>query len=248
MKKIMVVLTAVVLVASLCVPVFAAKGDFVPSVEMKPGPVIVDQEVDGVPGVAVIITQDGKEIIVPEGALIITPFSKKADASDKTRKELEDAFDKIANAATLEDLLDGLQDILDSIANGTDVADLVVTDLFHVDLTGDYADYMKDGAKLRIKLKSDDDLIALLQQNGDAWKAIYGDLFVDNGDGTYTLTIDKLGVYAMLRDAVGASVDYDDPAQSSPQTGDMLWVLMTIPAALAIGGVFCLVMSKKQKA
>lgn len=248
MKKFMACLMAIVMMATLSVSALAAESDFVPSVEMKPGPEIVDQVIDGVPGKAVIVLPDGREVVVPEGAIVITPISKKDEADDDTKKELEDAFDKIVNADSLEELIDGLQGLLGQIADGTDAEDLIVTDLFHVDLTGDYAKYIDEGGQLRIKLKASDDLLALLQQNGDEWEMLHGDLFVDNGDGTYTLIINKLGVYAFVRDVVAGSVDYDDPAQSSPQTGDMLWVVMLISGLLAVSASFCFVMAKKQKA
>ncbi len=249
MKKVFSCVMALLLIATLSVTVLAAPSDFVPSVQMKPGPSIVEQEtIDGVPGAAIIVMPDGREVAVPEGSIVITPIGDKDKADDETKKALEDAFNKIQNAESLEDLMDGLQDILDQIANGTDVKDLIITDLFHVGLDGEYSELLEDGGELRVRLDGQDGLIAALKQNGDKWSAIYGDMFVDNGDGTYTLIIKDLGVYAFFRDVIGSSADYDDPDHASPQTGDMTWMLYVLPAVLVMIGFVCLAVAKKQKA
>ena len=248
MKKILAGMMAVVLMMSCCILTAAAPNDFVASIELKPGPGLVEQETqDGRPGYAIIVMPDGTEIPVPNGGIIITPLVDADDAEDAIREALEDAFEQLQSIGSLDELVDNLQEILDSIANGTDVDDLVITDIFHIFVTDEYREYLEQGGKLHVKLDVDSDVIAALKNIGDEWSALFGDNLIDNGDGTYTLIIDQSCVIAFARDAGQVDVDYNDPEQSSPQTGDFTVVMMIGAAALLGCAAVWFVAAKKQK-
>ena len=248
MKKILAGVMAVVLMVSCCITTMAAPSDFVPSIELKPGPGLVEQVTqDGRPGYGIIVMPDGTEIPVPGGAIIITPIVDADDADEAIRDALENAYDQLQNSGSLDELVDNLQEILDSIANGTDVDDLVITDIFHIFVTDEYREYLEQGGKLHVKLDVDSDVIAALKKLGDEWSALFGDNLIDNGDGTYTLIIDQSCVIAFMRDAGNVDVDYNDPEQSSPQTGDFTVVMLIGVAALVGCAALLFAAAKKQK-
>jgi len=248
MKKILACMLAVVMLVSCSMTAFAATNDYVPSIEIKPGPEVIEQETDdGRPGMGIIVMPNGEQIPVPGGSIIITPIVDKDKADQDIRDALEEAFSNIKDAGGLDELVKDLQDILDKIANGTDVDDLVITDIFHIFLSDEYNEYLEKGGKLHIKLQGVDGLIAALQNAGGKWGVLFGDMFIDNGDGTYTLVIDKMGVYALFRDAGKVDVDYADPDKSSPQTGDMTVMFMVAFVVLASCAAAALVIYKKKR-
>lgn len=249
MKKIMTIMLSLLLIASMVMPAAAATDDFVSSIEIKPGPGVVDTPTTGgEPAFGVIVLPDGTEVVIPEGSIIITPIGGKEDADEETQKALEDAYNDLKNSQTLDELIDNLQDILDQIAPGTEVKDLVITDIFHVDLDDEYEKYLDQGGVLKITIKSDADLIAsLLDANGE-WNTLFGDKFVDNGDGTYTMYITDLGVFALFKDAGSVDVDPDKPGVSSPTTSDNTLVLTVAGSVFALAAVLFFALSKKQEA
>jgi len=212
MKKMFSCLLAIVMLVALAVPVAAVTPGFVPSVEIKPGPSIVPQPGDdGTPSYGVIVMPDGTEIPLPEGAIIITPISGKDDADEDTKKALEDAF---------QDLVDGFEDLLDKLVPGTTPDDIVITDIFHVDVTDDFNDFLDEGGKLKVTIAPGSDIVNALKEYKDAWTALLGNELVDNGDGTFTLIIDKNSVIALTKDVTNVDVDPENPGVSSPTTGE----------------------------
>ncbi len=249
MKKILACVLSMVMLLTCTVTAMAAPNDFVPSIEQKPGPGLVQQQTqDGRPGYGIIVMPDGKEIAVPESDIIITPIGDADKAEDDVREALENALESIKDADSLEEIIKNIQDLLDTLADGTDADDLVITDLFHVGVTNDYKELLDKGGKLQLKFDGLSGLIAAMKKDNGKWSSLLDGLFKDNGDGTYTLIIDSEGVFAFLRDAGKVDVDYSDPEQSSPQTGDMT-VLMIVSALTLIAcaaAMFAFV--KKQQA
>ncbi len=250
MKKMMAVLLAVVLVMTLSLSVMAAPSDFVPSAEIKPAPGIVDQPTeDGTPAVGVIIMPDGTIIPVPSDAIIITPLEGADDAVPPSIGDaLDNSFDDVNNASSLEDLIDSLQDILDQIANGVSADNLVITDMFHIYLTDEYAKYLDEGGKLQLILRAPAGVLMTFADINGVWSALFGDSFIDNGDGTYTLIISDIGTYAFVKDAGKVDVDPDAPGVSSPTTGDKTTLYIVIGSVLMLAAIVFAYAAKKQKA
>ncbi len=245
MKKLFSVLLAVLMLATCVLAVSADENDFVPSIELKPGPGIVPGTTeDGTPSYGEIVMPDGTVIPLPEGSIVITPIAKADSAADEIENALKEAYDKLVGADSLEDLIENLEEILGDI----DAEDLVITDLFHVDVTGEYENYVDEGGKIHITLSATDDLIAALIEKDGAFKTLFGDNFIDNGDGTYTLIIDGDGIFAFLKNAASVDVDPDNPDQDSPTTGDTTYVYVIGAVVFAMMAGALLVASKKQKA
>ncbi|MBR5134223.1 MAG: LPXTG cell wall anchor domain-containing protein, partial [Clostridia bacterium] len=148
---------------------------------------------------------------------------------------------------SLEDIIDGLKELLEQIAPGTKPEDIVITDIFHIDVSDEYTKYFEEGGKLEVTITTPNDIIAALKEQGDIWKDL-GDNFIDNGDGTYTLLVDGDMVIALIKNASKVDVDPDNPEHSSPTTGDMTWVYVVSGLVLAGAAVVLFAVAKKQKA
>ncbi len=250
MKKLMALVMTMVMLVAFAVPAMAAENDFVPSVEVKPGPEIIvgtDDE-NGTPSYGTIVMPDGTKIPLPEGSITITPISKADSATEDIEEALKDAFEELSGAESLEDLIDQLKEILEEQFPGVDVDDLVITDLFHVDVSEDYEEYFEQGGKLELTISATDELILALNKKDSIWSLLFGSNFIDNGDGTYTLIIDGEGIFALLKNVLSIDVDPENPGQDSPTTGDMsyLYVIGGVLFTMMAGAL--LIVAKKQKA
>ncbi len=247
MKKMGSLILAMVMLVVCTFSVSAAGNDFVPSIEIKPGPGIVENPAESGNG-GIIIMPDGTEVIVPVSEIIITPIAQAGEADDHIRQALEEAFADINGASSVADIIGGLQGILDQIADGVVAEDLVISDLFHVDLTGDYAKYVEEGGTLTITFSASSDVAVALSKIGGAWSAVYGDSVILNADGSITMTINSIGVYAFLKNAAQVDVDPEDPGVSSPTTGYDFTTGVVIAVVLFAASAALFVAYKKQNA
>ncbi len=212
MKKIATLLLAVVLVAAMAVPAFAAS--FTPSVENK-----------GAPTVEKVVDKDEGDF---SGELIVTPVKDK-DTTTYTAGglRLEAVYGKLEQYS-----LRSLCKV--SAIGGVPVDDLVVRDLFDVGLTGDDANYFNTAGnylKITFKVSDASSLVgaSLFSVDGEKWSILEGTDMVKNADGTVTITIRKMGVVAFLYDN-GTIPDrnhkkntVDDGEHYAPQTSDPTW-------------------------
>lgn len=245
MKKSMTLLMALVMLVAMMLPVSAAKSDFVPSAEVKPAPGIVEKPTeDGTPAVGEIIMPDGTVIPVPGTEIIITPLAGADEAKKpSTTEELKDAYDSIKNAEDLEDVAD----LDDLIKDGVDPDDLVISDMFHVDLD-EYKDKLDEGGEFEITFEVDGDVVGVLVYIDGKWTVLPKDKFTDNGDGTYTLKLSQSCVVAFVKNAGSVDVDPEKPGVSSPTTGDMSVMYILMGSALLLAAAFFALAAKKQKA
>ncbi len=245
MKKCLTMLMALVMIVAMMLPVSAAKSDFVPSAEVKPAPGIVEKPTeDGTPAIGEIIMPDGTVIPVPGTDVIITPLAG-ADEAEKpsTTEALKDAYESIENAEDLEDIVD-----LDEwIKDGVDPDDLVISDIFHVDLD-EYKDKLDEGGEFEITFEVDGDVVGVLVYIDGKWTVLPKDKFIDNGDGTYTLRLSQSCVIAFVKNAGSVDVDPEQPGVSSPTTGDMTLMYVLMGSALVLAAAFFALAAKKQKA
>lgn len=222
MKRMISVLTVVLLCVSLVCPVFAANDTFVPSISEKDQPDIIPTP----EGYFALIYDKAGNIVgyLNKDCIVITPVSQ-ANTSTKipedSKKTLLDVHQK---------LLDGSMKI--PYENGTD---WVIRDLFDVSLLcDDHPQMLKDGNYLSITLDlgigEKAAVNIMIYENGQWHPAIKT---VNNGDGTVTVAIDRVGVVAV-------SV----PAGETPNTGIndnvALWVVLMAVAAAALVAVVVL--------
>ena len=121
MKKIVVILSAILLVVALAVPSFAAS--LTPSVEQKGAPTVVS-------------ATDADGNAFADGEVIVTPVSAADSADAAFADGLKAAYEQIKAAATLTDIAPSIGDYLKEIGSEASVEDLVVRDLFDVSVTG----------------------------------------------------------------------------------------------------------------
>ena len=229
MKKLALFLSVLLIAVTLAAPASAAV-NFTPSVEQKPAPT-VDTVTDsnGNEVSAIIRDQDGNEVHgVASGDITVTPVSALDQAAADISEMLSNAYEQIQQADTIADLVPTIGEFLQSIGNTvTQVADLVVRDVFDVSLTGTAAEYLaQEGNNITLRfdvgVAPSATLIVLHNYEGSNWEIIPDDRVVQNADGTVDVTFDSLSPIAFVVDSTetDTSASTDANAPTSPQTGD----------------------------
>ena len=230
MKKLALFLSVLLIAVTLAAPASAAV-NFTPSVEQKPAP-SVDPITDssGNEVSAVIRDQDGEEVhgvSIDSGELIVTPISQASQAAQAISEMLTNAYEQIQQADTIADLVPTIGDFLQTIGSASQVADLVVRDVFDVSLTGTAAEYLaQEGNNITLRfdvgVAPSATLIVLHNYEGSNWEIIPDDRVVQNADGTVDVTFDSLSPIAFVVDSTetDTSASTDANAPTSPQTGD----------------------------
>lgn len=207
MKKIVVILSAILLVVALAVPSFAAS--FTPSVEQKGAPTVVS-------------ATDADGNAFADGEVIVTPVSAADSADAAIADGLKAAYEQIKAAAKLTDIAPSIGDYLKEIGSEASVEDLVVRDLFDVSVTGAAAESSPITVRFNLGLSQSATLIVLHNYEGSNWEIIPDDRVVQNADGTVDVTFDSLSPIAFVVDSTetDTSASTDANAPTSPQTGD----------------------------
>ena len=230
MKKLALFLSVLLIAVTLAAPASAAV-NFTPSVEQKPAPT-VDPITDsnGNQVSAIIRDQNGEEVhgvSIDSGELIVTPISQASQAAQAISEMLTNAYEQIQQADTIADLVPTIGDFLQTIGSASQVADLVVRDVFDVSLTGTAAEYLaQEGNNITLRfdlgLAPSATLIVLHNYEGSNWEIIPDDRVVQNADGTVDVTFDSLSPIAFVVDSTetDTSASTDANAPTSPQTGD----------------------------
>lgn len=230
MKKLTLFLSVLLIAVTLAAPASAAV-NFTPSVEQKPAPT-VDTVTDssGNQVSAIIRDQNGEEVhgvSIDSGELIVTPISQASQAAQAISEMLTNAYEQIQQADTIADLVPTIGDFLQTIGSASQVADLVVRDVFDVSLTGTAAEYLaQEGNNITLRfdlgLAPSATLIVLHNYEGSNWEIIPDDRVVQNADGTVDVTFDSLSPIAFVVDSTetDTSASTDANAPTSPQTGD----------------------------
>lgn len=209
MKKLICMLTVVVLCIALACPVLA--DEFVPSISEKSAPELLSGKV----------VKDGQTVAeLEEDCLLITPVSK-ANQSDKIPDDAKNML-----LSVYAGLKDGTHKI-DSVSSG----DMVVRDLFDVTwLCSDHPEIVEPtGVHVELTFKlgvAKGEKIEVMTYKHGKWNAIVD--VVNNGDGTVTCVFEDFCPVAFLVSA--------DAEQGPSQTGDdamlILWIsLMAVAAA-----------------
>lgn len=230
MKKLALFLSVLLIAVTLAAPASAAV-NFTPSVEQKPAPT-VDPITDsnGNQVSAIIRDQNGEEVhgvSIDSGELIVTPISQASQAAQAISEMLTNAYEQIQQADTIADLVPTIGEFLQTIGSASQVADLVVRDVFDVSLTGTAAEYLaQEGNNITLRfdlgLAPSATLIVLHNYEGSNWEIIPDDRVVQNADGTVDVTFDSLSPIAFVVDSTetDTSASTDANAPTSPQTGD----------------------------
>lgn len=228
MKKLIAILTALLICVSLAVPAAAAKADFVPSISVKPAPnVVTFNDPEGVPAIGTIVGADGSVVgYLRQECLIVTAV---ADAKSSTeipsaaRTLLLEVYDKLTSG--------DMTIPYEKHGKNLDALNMVIRDLYDASWRcEDHPDVVApEGVTFQITfdlgVKANQTVYTMTYKNNE-WNPIVST--TNNGDGTVTCVFEHLC-------PVEFSVEGDS---SSSQTGDLgnepLWALMALGALAAI--------------
>lgn len=228
MKKIICLLTVLLLTVALACPAFAAES-FVPSISEKEEPdIVVDDE-----GVAGVIRGEDGDILdkVEEGCLVITPISKaktSTEIPEDAREELLYVYDELLNGdMTLPYEQDGL-----------DPETMVIRDLIDASWLCEEHPAMLEPEGVTIDLTFDigvdaDTKVYVYVYIDGVWTPVP---VVNNGDGTVTCTFEKICPIAFCVSA-GTGTPPVQTGDAFASQMNMWMVLMVVSAAALVAAV-----------
>ena len=202
MKKFIAFLVSVMMVTALAVPVFA-EGAYMESITAKPAPEVVG---DG--GVIGDVIDNGNDVgDITEGEIIITPLSEKDGLEDKARTNLEEAFGRIRSGGG--NYPKEMEEILGE--------NPVAKDLFDVEVVGEsLLEDLANGKEIRFTLNvgiGAGEPVVVVTYVDDEW--IMATETINNGDGTITVTLSKLGAIGVFVKGEGTT-EPNEPVGSEP--------------------------------
>lgn len=236
MKKFVMLLAAVMLVASMACPAFAAEDDFVPSITYKGAPeLVLTVDVDGNPVVGAIVDEDGKTVgYVDEDCLLITALSgidNESRLPAEAKAQLKDVYQK---------LLSG-----DMKLPYEGDKDMVILELVDASwLCEECPEAVEDegvvfNATFDLGVAKDVEVTVMTYKN-DAWNPI--EKVVNNGDGTVTCTFEHLCPVAF------AVATEDAPSETGDNSDMMLWGMLLALSAVGMATVSVLYFRNRKKA
>ena len=252
MKKILCLLTVLLLCVNLAVPVFATEDAFVPSITYKPEPElvpvvdedgnpVVDEDGNEYIGVVVEVVDDEVISYVATGCLEITPIAHVWDPEEEVPEDVEDDL-----LTVYDGLKEGTMEIpyqQETIQQVTDLGKkLVVRDLFDARWCCHDHPEMVAPKGITVKLTfdmgvmPDAELIAhsVDEQTGEWDEAVE---VVNNQDGTITVELEHLCVVA-----ISMAIDSGEPpVEEGPNM--LWWIILLIIAVIAL--LFFLLRKKK---
>lgn len=229
MKRILSFVMVVMVLMSLTVPVFAAAGDFVPSIDEKPAPTIKE---------IIVTTESGEfKCTMHNECIIVTPVSEITEEqrlSDATKQKLIDVYNQIKAASKLSDIFTNI--------DGVDK--MTVRDLFDVSSICDELDkiFPADGAKVKITFDlgiNKDTKVVCASLINDKWGT---HSVLNNGDGTVSVDFTHFCPVAFLVSSTEVG--------NSPATGDYfqlgMWIALLTVSVAAIAVLTVIVLRKKE--
>ena len=190
MKKLICLITALMMFMMVTVPAFAAEDDFVPSIEIKDGPEVEDAVIGG-------------ENV--GSSMVITSVLQAQDQSTGITQEER------------EHLLNVYNGVLNNEIKAPNAGDnYVIQNMVDVSfIGGNYEEEIEQGNStvtitFNLGVHPATNVAVYVYDNGEWIDAIS---VVNNGDGTVTVVLDRLGVVSFCVDA--------DAETAPPATGDL---------------------------
>ncbi len=230
MKKLTVFLLAMALAASTAISTSAV--EFTPSVQGKEAPsVVVTKDENGKEVYAKIVNKNGEVVnLVGKIGMTVTPVSKVNEASEKISDALGNAYEQVKAATSLTDLVPQISEFLSKTSENIKAEDMVVRDLFDVDIDDATRELLKDGSSIEIAfdlgVSADEFVVCLHNIGGDQWEVIDANKVINNGDGTVSVQFTSLSPIAFAVQKSGTTVEKsttmveeDADAKPNPNTG-----------------------------
>ena len=251
MKKIICLLTVLVLCMCLVVPAFAAENEFVPSITYKPNPEIVpvpDAPEEDIIGV--VRNEDGDIIdYVGHGCLMVTPIAYVWDEEIEVAPDVERLLTFL-----YEELSSNKMEIpYEKHEANLDPANMVIRDLFDARWVCEEHRKMIEDEGITFEITFDLGVVAdteifvmTYDEEGNEWSPIVKT--VNNGDGTVTCTFEHLCVveFSMLTAPAAPAASTNAPAEDAQEPANLLpWIIALGLAVVAF--VVVLVVSKNKK-
>lgn len=230
MKRVIVCITVLVMLLSLCVPAMAA--DFTPSVGNKPAPDIVPTPGgdEGKTAIGVLRDENNKIIgYIYEDCIVITPVSQ-VDKSNKIPQAAKDLLKDIYEKLTNGQMTLPYQDVNPNL----NPSNMVIRDLFDASwLCAEHPELLdKPGTTLQLTFDLDVapgvEVVTMTYVNGK-WVPVVST--VNNGDGTVTCVFEQICPIAF-----SVRTDVTKPEQ----TGDLSmlpWLIICLCAMAALVAV-----------
>ena len=243
MRKVLCMLTVLLLCMSMVLPVFATQDGFVPSITYKPNPELVSVVgEDGKEYIGVIRDAEGKIIdYVGHGCLLITPVAHIWDEEIEVPQDVEDLLRFV-----YEGLNDGSITVpYEKHEADLDAANMVIRDLFDARWACKEHPKMLEPEGVVLELTFDLGVIADAQIFCQTYDEAAKDWFpivsvVNNGDGTVTCVFEHLCAIEFSMPLTSVVV----PTEETAKPNATPWIVLLIAAAGATVGV---VVAKSKK-
>jgi len=229
MKRVISVLSVIMLLMTLVCPVFVQASDFTDSVPNKDAPDIVPvKNPEGGDSQGTIKDDNGIIEYLEENCIVITPVSEANTSElipEEARKTLLDVYKQLS---------DGTMELpVQMIDPGLVPEDIVIRDLFDASwLCSDHpVKVTPEGIYVEITFNmgvdEEEEIYCMLYENGE-WEPAVN--VTNNGDGTVTVLLEHLGVIAFGVEQDGPPTQSGD--NSGPQV--IMWVILMVVSAAAL--------------
>lgn len=189
MKKTITSICAVLTAAMLVLPVSAAK--YTPSVTQKGAPTAFTPSVQ----------QKGAPTVEQTGARV-TALVDLSKASKEVQEAVEEAYKVIAEAESLEKAVPTLADVLKEMDTDLTAEDLVVRDLFYLELEKELEETLEKEKEVAVTfevegMEADDFLMVMVFVDGE-WVIVDAENVEIGEDETVTVTFEAVGPIAFV--------------------------------------------------
>lgn len=250
MKAIKLFTAISLIISMLALSVMAT--EFVPSIEYKDGPQIVDVQLEvDTPCRTLLLIPYGNihfDDIIDEDALdIVYAISEKMEAEvrESQKKALEELGSNPINAIVV-----GFEESWAKATGGAPIENAIVHDLFELVLICTEIDSFitDEGVTVSFTVEGigpDDSFVIVHKPTGsDNW--IVEEHTIDE-NGVITMTVDKLSPFAIIKDS-GKAPAVSPDAPQSPQTGVYdAWIAAAFAGAVVLSGAVILCAKKLRK-
>lgn len=214
MRKALLFAVVLVMVMGIGFSVTAARGGFISSPSGNLAPEILDFVIDGDDCSA---------------SLTITPYSQRENLTELEQKEIEDAYDDIAQSADITDLNVDLKELAKDL--DVDGKDLGVSDLFDIGLED--CDIHDSHNSFTIKLSTEtlENFVGLMYKHDGEWKFVPGAKVTGAEKDVLEFSTNEISPFAII-------VERDSSPITPPPTGDdinlMVYVVLMGVSAVAL--------------
>ncbi len=223
-KKIVFLMTLVLIMSISVVNVAAATGGFVKSPSLNPAPELISAVSEG----------DNCN-----GRFVITPYDERDTLNEKERAEFEESYDDIKANPNLGNLTSDIGELAKK--KNLDESKFAVSDLFHTHVEDCFHKDGESHGKFDVELAADtlDKFVGLLHYSDGVWSIV--DNASINLDGHLVFEVEKLGSYAIV-------VNTDESLVPAPPTGDEFpWIAVVLVAMIAVTTVIFVKSGRKEE-